>query len=145
MGCHRVRNHLSAYLDRELTGSEMLEIREHIRWCEECRGEYHTLLRVKSLVNSLPELTPSPEVMNKLRVRLDAERRSPQRLFRGPMSVVVSTVAAALAALVIFSYLTSETDVTDTYAGPNPGDADRLLVGTDPTGVSPILPVGLNK
>lgn len=146
MSCHRVRNHISAYLDRELTGNEMLEVREHIRWCDDCRAEYHNLQQVKSLVRSIPELTPDQDVMTRLRSRIEAERRSPQRLFRGPMSVVVSTVAAAVAALVIFSYLTSDSMGDDRFAGaPDPSDADRLVINSDPTGVSPILPVGLNK
>jgi len=60
MNCGRVSNQLSAYVDRELTGVEMLSIRNHLDDCDACRSEYEALCRMKMLLGRLrePELTP---------------------------------------------------------------------------------------
>lgn len=53
MLCSRVQNLLSAYLDRELTGADMLEVRAHLARCPECRSEHDGILRVKRLMGRL--------------------------------------------------------------------------------------------
>ena len=58
MLCSRVQNLLSAYLDRELTGAEMLEIRRHLRDCAPCEREREALLHVKQLLHVLPAAAP---------------------------------------------------------------------------------------
>ena len=37
MNCGRVSNQLSAYIDRELTGAEMLSVRGHLGDCDSCQ------------------------------------------------------------------------------------------------------------
>ena len=59
MGCSRAQNQISAYLDRELTGEEMLEIRQHLRACPECATEHSAILRVKRLLSGLPVHDPA--------------------------------------------------------------------------------------
>src|SRR5436305_5525578 len=53
MNCGRVSNQLSAYVDRELTGAEMLQIRSHIGGCDSCRAEYEALALMKMLLGRL--------------------------------------------------------------------------------------------
>ena len=48
MHCGRVSNLLSAYIDRELAGAEMLPIRHHLDVCPGCAAEHESLRRVKS-------------------------------------------------------------------------------------------------
>src|SRR5437763_18911 len=82
MHCGRVSNLLSAYIDRELAGSEMLEIRRHIGHCAGCSAEHEGLRRVKSLLSSAPPIQPSEEFVAAV-MRRQAERgdelRSPHR------------------------------------------------------------------
>jgi anti-sigma factor RsiW len=52
---------LSAYIDGELTGQEMLNVRGHISRCRECRDEHYSLKTMKYLLSSLPEKEPRPE------------------------------------------------------------------------------------
>jgi anti-sigma factor RsiW len=54
MHCGRVSNLLSAYIDRELAGAEMLPIRRHLDLCPGCAAEHEALRRVKSLLASAP-------------------------------------------------------------------------------------------
>ncbi|MFN3652716.1 MAG: anti-sigma factor family protein [Armatimonadota bacterium] len=53
MLCNRVQNLLSAYIDSELTGQEMLSIRGHVERCPDCRQELESLRGVKRLFASL--------------------------------------------------------------------------------------------
>src|SRR5688572_8160905 len=58
MLCSRVRNQLSAYCDRELTGVEMLHIRRHVDACPACQRELVTLRHVKALYGALGGVEP---------------------------------------------------------------------------------------
>jgi hypothetical protein len=62
MYCGRVSNQLSAYLDRELTGIEMLQIRGHLESCDRCRAEHEALSRMKRLLGGLRTAQPPPDL-----------------------------------------------------------------------------------
>lgn len=63
---------LSAYLDQELTGEEMLAVRAHLDDCALCRSEYRSLSDTKRLLASLALQTPRAELEQLL--LCDAER-----------------------------------------------------------------------
>ena len=58
MNCRRVNNLLSAYVDAELTGAEMLEIRGHLARCSACQREHEALQQTKRLLGALALRTP---------------------------------------------------------------------------------------
>src|SRR5436853_501708 len=78
MHCSRVRNLLSAYCDREVTGEEMLAIREHLGRCAACREEHEGVRRVKLLLGALSAVEP-PRAFS---AELLAARRSPMSRLR---------------------------------------------------------------
>ena len=53
MNCRRVSNLLSAYLDTELAGTEMLDIRDHLSRCPSCAREHEGLRQTKRLLGAL--------------------------------------------------------------------------------------------
>jgi len=61
VNCRRVSNLLSAYLDAELTGAEMLEIRAHLDRCPACQAEHQALRQTKHLLSSLALRAPRAE------------------------------------------------------------------------------------
>lgn len=61
MNCRRIQSALSAYIDGELTGEEMLLIRRHLSDCEFCSDEYNSLQVVKKLLGSLETVDASNE------------------------------------------------------------------------------------
>lgn len=61
MNCHRISNLLSAYIDGELTGMEMLDIRRHIDQCPTCREELEQVRAVKRMVGRLKTAEPRPD------------------------------------------------------------------------------------
>lgn len=69
MNCRKASSLLSAYIDRELTGMEMLEVRAHVEECDGCRAEQESLSHTKRLLSSLSYTTPRAELEQLLVVR----------------------------------------------------------------------------
>lgn len=76
MLCSRVQNLLSAYCDRELTGVEMLEIRQHLDACEACTREHEQLVQIKRLFGSLDSAAPPRDFDSGLLDRAPSVRHS---------------------------------------------------------------------
>ena len=102
MNCHRVTNLLSAYVDGELTGVEMLSIRRHLSDCGECAEEYEAVRFTKMAVVRLATVQPRESFAALILKNLDHVYVSPQqRLINAILGSVhekLSPVAAALAA-----------------------------------------------
>jgi anti-sigma factor RsiW len=78
MNCGRVRSLLSAYLDQELTGAEMLAIRQHLPGCPTCERERRSLAQVRSLMGALSRPEP-PAGFEQALLQRAAPRRTPAR------------------------------------------------------------------
>ncbi len=78
MNCRKVQSLISAYVDCELPGVEMLSIRQHLSECSECSFEYESLLRVKRVFGSMAPKTPSPALTERIYLRLDQLAEAPQ-------------------------------------------------------------------
>jgi len=111
MNCRRVVNLMSAYVDGELTGEEMLAIRRHMSECEECAEEHKLTRMTKLALANLRTAAPRKDLARSIVMQLD-EVQIPryQRYVSSVFQVMhekLSPVAAALAvsglALVILS------------------------------------------
>lgn len=79
MTCHGADARLSAYLDRELTGEEALELREHLRSCPRCQEELEVLRLIKQSLAKTACCEPSEEFEQRLMQQvLTQPRRSRQ-------------------------------------------------------------------
>jgi anti-sigma factor RsiW len=72
MLCGRVTNLLSAYIDRELGGTEMLQVREHLSACEVCRREHAEFAEMKSLLGRMPAAAPKGDFVGATLRRMSA-------------------------------------------------------------------------
>lgn len=101
MNCHRVVNLMSAYIDGELTGEEMLAIRRHMATCSECAEEHDSLIFTKRAVSNLASARPRADFAAAILAQLEAVTvPKHQRLMDWFFQVLrdkVSPVAAALA------------------------------------------------
>lgn len=79
MNCRRVNSLLSAYIDAELTGEEMLAVRAHLGYCPDCQMDHEALLQTKRLLTSLAMRTPRAELESLLMTEIDRESRRPYR------------------------------------------------------------------
>jgi len=79
MNCRRVSSLISAYIDGELTGIEMLEIRRHLESCRSCTLQYESLRLTKQLLSRLAYAEPRAGLADRICKRLD-EVAVPQHL-----------------------------------------------------------------
>ncbi|MEI6913979.1 MAG: anti-sigma factor [Armatimonadota bacterium] len=59
MTCGRIDRLISAYLDGELSGADMMLVREHIRSCKACEADLESEKRVKRVLGGLNPVKPS--------------------------------------------------------------------------------------
>ena len=158
MLCSRVKNQLSAFCDRELTGAEMLQIRRNLDGCPSCQQELDSVRQVKVLLGAL---APSEPLRSFEPSMLDARRRpSPWAValealprlqkstgewlagwYSGSPAAQRATACAALCGALILG------GVSNTLLRPSqPADAVTAMVpaGTAEEHPLPSLPPGLH-
>jgi predicted anti-sigma-YlaC factor YlaD len=64
--CFKVKSLLSAYLDRELSGEEMMAVRDHVQYCADCSAEFDSIREVKAMMMIAPTVEPRPEFFAEL-------------------------------------------------------------------------------
>jgi anti-sigma factor RsiW len=142
---HKAEKLLSAYIDRELSGEEMLELRKALRDNPYLQAEYESLKAVKTSLSQ----SANPEPPAELEDRLVASvlHKEPKRQLLGGLGVALaSSVATAAAAFAILS-LIGNTAPGQPNAQPEAvvdTDADlNYASGSDPFGSPvPVIPVG---
>ncbi len=101
MNCRRVVNLISAYVDGELTGEEMLDIRSHLRECPDCEEEYESIRATKLMVARLSTMAPRDDLATSIMHRLNQINTPPHQRALSRMSGYLgrklSPVVAALA------------------------------------------------
>jgi anti-sigma factor RsiW len=103
--CEAFAAELVAYLDGEQPQSERARIEAHAGTCLACRRELERLAELKAMVARLPRVQPSPAFETGFWRRLDDDP-VPLARRRGPRVVALPALAAAaVIALVLYSWL----------------------------------------
>lgn len=112
MNCQKVQSLISAYLDGELTGQDMLAIRYHLSGCAECSDEYESLLSIKRAFGKLHPKRPADDLAARIcsrlaevhvpfHVRMTAAVRNYFRSFPAGMRVSAGGIAVIAGLLMI--------------------------------------------
>ena len=106
MNCKSVQNRLSAYLDRELGGDELLQIRAHMSMCRECRCEADGLRTLKTLLGGIHCPEPPPDLPERLTASMLRQRfEEPRRTVRvSALMFAGVTACSMLATLLVLNY-----------------------------------------
>lgn len=145
MNCRCVSARLSAYLDGELSGREMLSVRRHLGECEACSREFSELQALKRLIGSLdaPEVREGFEEALVLKVLGASERKEERpRLWR---LALVSSLAAACVVFAGLQWIAREQSSPAQPVASSSFSLERdqaYLAGGDPlSGRAPIITV----
>ncbi len=148
MTCNNVQANLSAYVDEELSGAEMLEIRSHLSDCTLCSEEARAVEAIKKLVNCAPVPEPSADFEDRLVRNVLGASTAPTRQF----SWLALAGLAAASMLVTFTVLQMFSHRTPAASEPTDSQAyqfiqrDRALAASnDPLNGSPIMPVSFES
>lgn len=109
MNCRKVQNLISAYVDCELPGVEMLAVRHHLNECTECNSEYENLLTIKRAFGGLNPRVPNPGLADRIYFQLDQLSETPQEHFltnlRRRLTFVPGKLRFAAATMGMFAVL----------------------------------------
>lgn len=102
MNCKTVQNRLSAYLDRELSGDELLQMRAHMSMCRDCRCEAEGLRALKSLLGGIECPEPSADFSQRLTATVLRQRsEEPRRTFRVTALMFAGVTACSMLATLL--------------------------------------------
>lgn len=151
MTCRNVRNKLSAYIDGELTGSEMLAIRSHIAQCPECDREERSQRAFKRLLGAMPCVEPPSGLEDRLLTAIRKEQKSTASWWP---QIKMASLTAGAAATAMFAILTFakkpanesvRADTTEITAFDATRD-QAYVAGSDPLSFGPVaLPTDYEK
>jgi anti-sigma factor RsiW len=147
MNCKNVQASLSAYLDREMSRDESLEIREHLADCERCREEEAALVCLKQLLRGVPTVEPDEAFESRLTSAVFGGKATTTHAPTKVSYLLVSGVAAAamLTTLVLLSAIgrNGETRPSPQPSGPDVVSQisqDRAFdAGSDPLSGTPVV------
>ncbi len=143
MNCKSVQNRLSAYLDRELGGDELLVLRAHLSTCRECREELDGLRALKSLLGGVPCPEPPDDLSDKLTASmLKLRYEEPRKLFKVSAFMFAGVAACSmLGTLVALNYNLNRSGRENSAMGMgNMANASRMDLPTyADSHVSPII------
>lgn len=136
MRCQRVRSCLSAYCKDELTGREVLAVREHLSICPACRKEEVLVRNMEAAAHELPKTALSGDFNTRLLNRIAQERFAetrtkaylPQRAPRFAWRTLAPALTSALViAVVAIGFMTSPQQSNDTATGLAQSDDYRTV------------------
>ena len=143
MNCQIAQNSLSAYLDRELSGEQMIALRSHLEVCAECARELDSLRGLKSSLGRLSVMEPregfAEDVMRLVR---NAPVQPAPRISL-PL-VLATSAAAAVVAVVLFGALFggSQRPGMANDNGRFDAASDSAVTSPEFGSTAPLIPVG---
>lgn len=107
MNCKSVQNVLSAYLDRELGGDEMLAVRAHLHDCAACQTEVDELRTLKRFLSESPAPEPPSDLAERLSAAIRAQNpvETPKQR-RATLRATVFTFAGVAACSMFLTFTT---------------------------------------
>ncbi len=145
MICMDARQSLGVYVIGSLPVYEAVEVREHLQYCPECRGEYHELAALPAILGMISEdeatfgpVQANDAMLQRLLAQVASERRGQRRKHR-----VLSAVAAVLILIGGGALYTSLPGLLDSKPG---SQAPRTVVATsEVTGVKASVIYGADR
>ena len=99
MTCKQVQSKLSSYVDREMSGGEMLHMRAHLMHCPACFAEEEELRHLKHALCACRQVEPTADFEARLLARIGQERevRRSGSTWYFPIAMSLAAAAALLA------------------------------------------------
>ena len=136
MLCEQTREHLSAYLDRELTVELAAAVRDHLDSCAECRTMLEELRATRDLLGRLPVLAAPEHTAQDVQREIERrailagahpaeeaprERTLPmERVRLWPRALAVAATVILSVGIGVLAYLTNERRGSPTQEAPSP-------------------------
>lgn len=137
MNCKYVQSRLSAYVDRELSGPEVAEIRHHLSECDACRLDEAEVVALKSILGHASPVEPSEGFEDRLvahvfgnRVPSAAPSAVPS-VMPGRRTWAMAAAAACLAGAATLALLPALRGSEAPTASPSHSNDISVKIGSD--------------
>jgi len=138
MNCRSIEAKLSAFIDQELGGQDMLIIKQHLNACPKCQKEFDSLKVLKGALRGLKTQSPNPEFETRLFVAISKEANRSQLLdVRRPViwkSMVSAAVLTAAIVVVGLRIMPKQLVEGTTTVSPSISSDQAALAASDPLG-----------
>ena len=144
MNCRNVQSKLSEYVDQELSGQEMMAIRQHSDRCPICASELEREVKLKSMLSSLKGLEPVAGFESRLIGAVLSSAEAPARPVALPWRNLMLAAAAGAALVLGVLRTIDHTPTTNLAQTPSSIDlaTDQAVQGSqDPFGGGPVITV----
>jgi anti-sigma factor RsiW len=134
MNCEMLQSRLSAYLDGELSGRDMLAIRSHLHQCPECANILEIERLTKEALAGIPTLEPPADFEERLVAKVMASPVRATRAWQFGAAFVMTSVAAFAVTL---GYLQASKSTSPTPTVANTYEAQKaevIMTQWDPYG-----------
>ena len=122
MTCKSVQSMLSAYIDGELSGYEMLRVRSHVHDCGACFDEMEQIRGLKWVIGNIPETDPREGFAESLKQNVFASQHKTRT--RALPVTMISSLAFFAALLVSLATLRSQDH--HVLAHPKPANQEAI-------------------
>lgn len=103
MDCHYVSKLLLDYIEDELPNEVSQKVEAHLRKCESCSKEFARIQKMVNLMKTLPSITPTLGITQKVMAKLEEEERFTIRSFLAKFKLLPKKVMIAAATLVVLA------------------------------------------
>ena len=143
MNCNSINVKLSAYADGELTGTEMMEVRQHLSRCRACSQEYQLVCELKSMISAMSIPPPREHLEDRLLSAIAQADAQKSRIPWRPIAMFAGlATASAAATFAIIALSPKPPRGQDPEATPFALEIQRdqiYSVGIDPMAGSPTV------
>jgi predicted anti-sigma-YlaC factor YlaD len=102
MECETYREHMSLWLDQQLTAQEIQQLEAHTAACPACRAVLEQLNQVNWLLASAPMMAPAPGFAVRFQARLTAHRRR-RRTWAGVLTLALASLGILLGVTILLA------------------------------------------
>lgn len=129
MNCRACESLVSAYLDGELTGWQMIDVRKHLDACPSCSQELNELRLLKSSLASSPDFTSDECLHDRMMAGVQRRAAVGGRTWTVASLAVATGVCAVFAATVVFARLNQPLQEGSVAEGTFNSASDRVYSG----------------
>jgi hypothetical protein len=104
MNCEAVLKNLQDYSDEELIGTPQQEIELHLQHCESCSTSFHRIIRLRTLLQTLPQPSPPSYLKEAILSELKNQTNPPSPHPSSFIAWKLFSLAAVLTGIALFLY-----------------------------------------
>ena len=138
MNCRSTETKMSAYIDQELGGNDMLIVREHLTRCSKCQREFSNIKSIKAGLRNMKSQAPSEDFEKRLKNAIAQESRKTSVIwFRKPslFRSMIATIVVTASVVIIGTRMAPKLDTSVNSSSETNVFADQASVaGNNPLG-----------